>query len=84
MMPWNKGKLGNTTTPRKSPGLRVQLRDEMQERINWLPLTQEETTDLLELLAEEIENSFEKEYEAYRSRLQAVYDKLLAEMEGKR
>lgn len=56
----------------------------MQERINWLPLTQEETTDLLELLAEEIENSFEKEYEAYRARLQSVYDKLLLEADGKR
>ena len=56
----------------------------MQERINWLPLTQEETTDLLELLAEEIDRRFEKEYEAYRSRLQAVYDKLLLESEGKR
>jgi hypothetical protein len=40
----------------------------------------EEQMDLLELLAKEIHDSFEKEHDLYRARLQNVYDKLCKEM----
>lgn len=42
-----------------------------------LPLDDKEIIDLLELLAEEIDRRFEKEYDEYRARLQKVYDRII-------
>lgn len=48
-----------------------------------LTLDEKEITDLLELLAEEIDRRFEKEYDAYRERLQKVYDRIIVTAEIK-
>lgn len=42
-----------------------------------LPLDEQEITDMLELLAEEIDSKFEKEFDVYRARLQKVYDRII-------
>lgn len=49
----------------------------IKNRFIELPLEDQEIIDLVELLAEEIDRKFEKEFDEYRARLQAVYDRII-------